>query len=157
MSDTTEVFSTAGITLLVAVVVFGVFVGLYWGVRGFLPGSRVYEQDLPGPNDLDKNNAVFRMFYVNWCPHCRDAKPKWDSLGQLFKNQVYTYGGKTVTLEKVNCELEKGKCARYKVNAYPTFKVETDQKVYEYVGPADPTVWRTFLGSALGREQIVAS
>ena len=24
---------------------------------------------------FEDNNNIFRMFYVDWCPHCQDAKP----------------------------------------------------------------------------------
>lgn len=145
--------TTFGLTF----VLFAVFVGLYWAVRGFLPGSRLYEQELPGPNDLDAKTTRFRMFYTNWCPHCKAAKPVWDSFHQLMENQQFTYGGKTVELLKVNCEVDKGQCSRYGVDAYPTFKLETNSKVYEYVGPANVETWRTFLKTALGTEQRTAS
>lgn len=148
-----EAWSAVATTLGVSIVLMGVFVGLYWALRGFMPGSRLYEQELPGPNDLDAKTTKFRMFYTNWCPHCKNAKPKWASLGQAMKNNPMTYGGKTVVLEAVNCELDKGKCARYGVDAYPTFKLETNSKLYEYIGPPEVNTWQTFFKSALGPAQ----
>lgn len=148
-----EAWVAVATTLGMSIVLMGVFVGLYWAFRGFLPGSRLYEQELPGPNDLDAKTTKFRMFYTNWCPHCKSAKPKWASLGQAMKTNPMTYGGKTVVLEAVNCELDKGKCARYGADAYPTFKLETNSKLYEYVGPPEVNTWQTFFKSALGPEQ----
>lgn len=147
-----ETMNTAMMTGVVALVVLGAIVIVFWGVRGFLPGSRLMEQPLPAPNDLDANKAVFKMFFTNWCPHCRNAKPKWASFETLLKNNSFTYGGKTITLEKINCEVDKGQCARYRADAYPTYKLITDKKMYEYIGPPDVTAWRTFLKSALGTE-----
>lgn len=152
-----EAWTAVATTLGVTIVLFGVFVALYWAVRGFFPGSRLYEQELPGPNDLDAKTVKFHMFYTNWCPHCKNAKPKWASLEQLMKNQQYTYGGKSVQLNKVNCETDPGQCSRYGADAYPTFKLETNSKLYEYVGPADVQTWRTFLKTALGTETSTAS
>lgn len=147
-----ETLNTVVMTGVVALVVLGTIVIVFWGVRGFMPGSRLMEQPLPAPNDLDDNTAVFKMFYANWCPHCRNAKPKWGSLETLIKNNHFTYGGKTVTLEKINCEVDKGQCSRYRADAYPTYKLITDKKMYEYIGPPDVETWRTFLKSALGTE-----
>ena len=149
----TEDWTSVAVALGVTLVLFVVFVVIYRFVRGFMPGSRVLEQPLPGPSDLDSQTAKFKLFYTNWGPHCTSAKPIWDSFETLIKNQGYTYGGKTVVIEKINCETEKGKCSRYQVDSYPTFKLETNQKLYEYQGPADQSVWRTFLSSALGPEK----
>lgn len=148
-----ETWSAMAVTLGVSVVVFAVFVGLFWAVKGFMPGSRLYEQDLPSPNDLDSQTAVFRMFYVNWCPHCKDAKPVWKRMEQLLENQKVTFGGKTIRMEQVNCELDKGTCSKYRADAYPTFKLETNKKVYEYVGAPDLKLWTTFFTSALGKKE----
>ena len=137
----------------VCIGLFTLFVVVYKAVKGFYPGSRLYEEPLPGPNDLDAQTAKFMMFYTNWCPHCRNAKPHWDSLEKGHKNETITYGGKTVVFEKINCDAATAKCAQYKADSYPTFKLETDSKLYEFVGNPTPALFKTFLNSALGQEK----
>jgi hypothetical protein len=58
-------------------------------------------------------------------------------------------------LEEVNCDGDKGKAALYKITADPTFKVETNMKVFEFSG--NPTVnnFRAFLKEVLGPEKAM--
>ena len=37
---------------------------------------------------METEGGVLRFFYANWCPHCRDAKPEWDSLVKRYKGNV---------------------------------------------------------------------
>ena len=57
-------------------------------------------------------------------------------------------------LEEINAESDKGKSALYKIKAYPTFKLETSEKVYEMKGPPSTASFRAFLISALGEEKV---
>jgi thiol-disulfide isomerase/thioredoxin len=122
----------------------------YWMFRGFPPGSKLVEQALPTPNELDGKSAVFKLFYVDWCPHCTEAKEKLDELEAI--TATHTYGGKKIKFERTNCEVHKDVCQMYKVEAYPTYKLETSSNMYEYLGPASTQAYRTFLGNALGKE-----
>jgi hypothetical protein len=132
------------------VALFTVFVVVYWAFRGFLPGSRVVEQPLVAPNDLDTKTAKFKLFYVNWCPHSKEALEKITEFEGLLSQ--FRYGGKRVVIEKIDCETNKDECALYNVDAYPTYKLETNSKMYEYVGPASVQTYVAFLTSALGKE-----
>ena len=38
--------------------------------------------------NMETEGGVLRFFYANWCPHCRDAKPEWDSLVKRYKGNV---------------------------------------------------------------------
>lgn len=138
-----------GFTLLMCVV----FVMTYWAFRGFLPGSKVVEMPLPAPNELDGNTAKFKLFYVSWCPYSSEAFDKFES----FKDVVsqFTYGGKHVKLELVDCERNKDDCSLYKIEAYPTYKLETSIKMFEYIGPSDIQTYHTFLTSALGTKEPI--
>lgn len=51
------------------------------------------------------------FFYVDWCPHCKTAKPKV----QEFKKT-----NKHVNVKEVNCEEEKELARKFNVSAYPT-------------------------------------
>ena len=135
-----------GFTLLLC----GIFVVVYWMWRGFPPGSRLIELDLPKPNALDGTTAQFKLFYVKWCPYSSDAKEKMKELQNIVKG--YTYGGKRVQIEFTDCEVHKDDCHAYNVEAYPTYKLETSLKMYEYLGPASTRAYRTFLADALGKE-----
>jgi hypothetical protein len=130
------------------------FIISYWAFRGFLPGSKVVEQPLPSPNDIDGSTAIFKLFYVDWCPYSKEAFDKMEEFKKIVDN--YTYGGKHVKIEFMNCETHKDECALYKIEAYPTYKLETTVNMYEYIGPASIPTYRTFLTDALGAEESIA-
>lgn len=142
--------------LLVSFIVVLAFISIYYTITGTPPGARVIEQDVPiSANGLEPHQAKFMFFYTTWCPHCTHAKEPWASFKQMLKNQSYTYGGKEIQFEEINAEADKGRSALYKISSYPTFKVETDSKVYEMVGKPSPQTFRAFLTKALGSEKIV--
>lgn len=149
MDSTIQWGSFFGMTLLISVSAFIIIVGAWKMYRGFYPGSRLYEESLPTPNDLDAKTARFIMFYANWCPHSRDVKPKWDSLKKVIDDTKEKFGNRSVSIERVDCEAHQAKCSRYRVDSYPTYKLETNEKVYEYQGAPNVTLWKTFLKAAL--------
>ena len=58
------------------------------------------------------NKSTLRMFYVNWCPHCKDAKPEFKSCQNP-----------DVIFEAVDCEAEENKnlVTEFKPEGYPTY------------------------------------
>lgn len=144
------------IELLISLVIVGVFIGVYYAVTGIPPGARIIQQTPPlASNGVDDNQAKFLFFYTTWCPHCKKAQQPVASLKEVIKNRHLTYGGKEIVFEDVNAEADKGKAALYKVNAYPTFKLETSDKVYEMIGPPSVSSFQAFFTSALGQEKSI--
>ena len=139
--------------LIVSLIVVLSVIGIYYAVTGKPPGARLIEQDLPVDSRLDEGNANFMFFYATWCPHCRNAKDPWHSFQQLVKNQGLQYGGNRITFEEINAEVDKGKTALYNIQAYPTFKLQTKDKLFEMVGAPTVTNFREFLKKALGSEK----
>ena len=150
-----ELLSTIGIPLLVAVVVVVGFIGVYYLSTGIMPGAKSIVTDPPLENGMDENSSKFMFFYTPWCPSCKKAQQPWASMKELVSNSKYKYGGKSVAFEEVNCDADKGKAALYKINAYPTFKVETNMKVYEMSGQPTVDNFRKFLKQVLGPEKAM--
>lgn len=137
----------------VTVVALCIFVGIYWIFRGFPPASRMVVeevQEIGIPND----KATLLFFYTKWCPYSKEAMPAIHSLETIIKER--TYGGKTVTVEHINCESDT-KCSEHKVDSYPSYKLKTSSKTFEYLGPPKTTVLREFLVDALGPELEVST
>lgn len=138
--------------IMVLVVVVAIIVG-YRFSTGIWPGSRVIVQQPPeAAPKVSDTNAKFMFFYTEWCPYSDDAKEPWKSFKQMLKNAPKTYGGKTITLEEIDAEAEVGKAALYKVVEYPTFKLQTSDKIYQMSGKPTVGAFRAFLISALGKE-----
>jgi thiol-disulfide isomerase/thioredoxin len=139
--------------IIISLIVVVSFIGIYYAITGTPPGARLIEQEPPIDSRLDDTQATLMFFYTSWCPHCKTAQEPWKSLKQVIKNDNLTYGGKTISFEDINAETNKGKAALYKINAYPTFKVITDKKVYEMLGKPTVPNLREFLKKALGDEK----
>jgi thiol-disulfide isomerase/thioredoxin len=139
---------------LIGIVLAACIVGIYYAVRGFVPGVPTY-QGIPSnvSSGLDDNQATFMFFYTTWCPWCKKAQPIWSSFKESLKTNPKTYGGYTVNFEDINAENDKGKSALYQVDAYPTYKLQTKDKIYEYKGAPSVDAFRTFLASSLGKEE----
>lgn len=79
------------------------------------------------------------FFYTDWCPHCKTAKPVWESLKTTYETQKI--GNKTIVFTEVNCTEDKPEVEalmdKFKVEGYPTFKLISQDKVYDF--DAKPT------------------
>jgi thiol-disulfide isomerase/thioredoxin len=83
--------------------------------------------------------AELILFSVDWCPHCKTAKPVWEELQADYKNK--TINGYQVVFTDINCtnetpEIEK-LMNKYKIEGYPTIKLLKDGQVIEF--DAKPT------------------
>ena len=139
--------------LVVSLIVVLLSIWGYYTITGTPPGARVVEQVPPVDSGLSDDHANFMFFYATWCPACRKAKDPWHSFKQLVKNQGLTYGGKQITFEEINAEVDKGKSALYNISYYPTIKLQTSDKLYEMIGPPSIDNFKTFLKKALGNEK----
>ena len=141
---------TFGITLALVVAA----IVTYYFAWGIMPGASVLSVTEPPMtnNGLDENQAKFMFFYTTWCPWSKKAQQPWASLKEIHKNTPKKYGTTTVLFEEVNAENESGKSALYGIKAYPTFKLETKDKVYEMLGKPSVAAFRAFLITVLGKE-----
>jgi thiol-disulfide isomerase/thioredoxin len=140
--------------LVVSIVVISIAIAIFYAIRGFLPASRMIEQLPPlTSNGLDGTQAKFMFFYTTWCGWSKKAQPIWASFKQTLKNTPVKYGGKQVVFEEINADADKGKTALYKVEGYPTFKVETSDRVYEFVGSPSVQAFDSFLQTAIGAKE----
>ncbi len=82
------------------------------------------------------------MYGVDWCPHCVEAKPKFESLGPKV-----TIGGKEVICEVINPEQNPEAVADKKIAGYPTFHLYDAEGnlVQEYNGPREKSGFLEFL------------
>jgi len=145
--------SSALIAAIVATLVVVIVIVGFHSYSGIWPGAKII-QERPSPdNVIQPGKAKFMFFFASWCPYCKDAEPAIKSLKQLIENKNYTYGRYSVSFEDINAYADKGKAALYKIKAYPTFKVETNEALYEMTGKPTVSNFRAFLVSALGAEK----
>jgi thiol-disulfide isomerase/thioredoxin len=102
-------------------------------------------------NSDASKQAELILFSVDWCPHCKTAKPIWEELKTEYDNK--TINGYTVLFTDINCtnetpEIEK-MIATYKIEGYPTIKLLKDGKVIEYDAKPSKSTLTEFLNSVL--------
>ena len=144
-------------TLLVVLGFITVTVFLYKWRTGIYPASKLIVTEPPVTvSGLEPQQAKFMFFFSTWCPHCKHADAPWNSFKQQLKTHPATYGGYTVMFEDINAETHMGKASLYKIDAYPTFKVETTKRVVEMKGVPDSLTFDAFLVAALGPKKLIS-
>ena len=73
-----------------------------------------------GFDNSNDEPVVVYFFYVDWCPHCTNAKPEVAAFEKDLATQNNLMNGVPVEVKQVNCEEEKELAAEHGVKAYPT-------------------------------------
>jgi thiol-disulfide isomerase/thioredoxin len=84
--------------------------------------------------DKREKTAELMFFYVDWCPHCKTAKPVWESLKSTYETAKIK--DRRIIFTEVNCTNETKEIEalmdKYKIEGYPTFKLIKDNQVYDF-------------------------
>ena len=109
-------------------------------VQGFAPGQGQGSKD-----------AELMLFYVDWCPHCKTAKPVWDELKSEYENKKIN--GYTILFTEINCTNETPEIEslinKFKIEGYPTIKLLKDGNIIEYDAKPNKSTLIEFLNTAL--------
>jgi thiol-disulfide isomerase/thioredoxin len=147
-------FGTSTIVYLLAAVLFVVIsVSSYYYYfkpkylkESFTPNS----EQRPNSGD-ETNTAELMLFYVDWCPHCKTAKPDWEEVKNEFQNK--TINGYRVLFTEINCTTESEEVEKlmnkYKVEGFPTIKLLKDGQVIEYDAKPSKDTLIQFLNTVL--------
>jgi thiol-disulfide isomerase/thioredoxin len=105
-----------------------------------------------GTNDPNSNKtAEMMLFYVDWCPHCKTAKPEWENLKSEYEGKQIN--GYTVVFTEYNCTAETAEndalMNKYKIEGYPTIKLLKDGQVIEYDAKPTKSTMEQFLHTVL--------
>jgi len=104
------------------------------------------------PKDANSNKtATLMLFYVDWCPHCKTAKPEWDSLKAEYDGK--TINGYNLSLIEYNCTNESEEVSqlmdKYSIEGYPTIKLVKDNQIIEYDAKPTKSTMEQFLHTVL--------
>lgn len=117
------------------------------GLNKFFSGAH---GTTPAPDGIGANDdkvAQLFLFKVEWCPHCKTAKPIFDEVEkELNGRQVNGY---TVTFKTVDCEAEPDLADKFKIEGYPTIKLVKDGQVIEYDAKPEKDKIMEFLNTVL--------
>lgn len=127
--------------IVIAIVVLAAISGIIYYIvsSNMLPGVNKFfqqaqgksvtadGQDTVGPGD---KSAQLYLFKVDWCPHCKTAKPVFDEVEKELNGRPIN--GYVVTFKTVDCEAEPDMADKFKVEGYPTIKLVKNGEVIEY-------------------------
>lgn len=118
------------ITIVIASLFIAIAIWMYY--KYVLPRlNAVYVPNKEFVKKHESDTADMYLFYTNWCPHCKTAKPVWDD----FKEYIETKGhssGVNVNFIEVDCEQDRETAEKFNVSGYPTIKLLYNGSVIEY-------------------------
>ena len=135
--------------VMFAIIIIFILVAIYIGISKFKPK---FNHNLENANDSSNHSqAELMMFSVDWCPHCKKAKPIWEELKTEYENK--TVNGYTIIFTDIDCtnespEIEK-LIVKYKIKEYPTIKLLKNGQVIEYDAKPSKATLEEFLNTVL--------
>ena len=104
-----------------------------------------------GEGEGSNKSAELILFAVDWCPHCKTAKPEWENLkASLDGKQVNGY---TVVFTEHNCTKESEEINqlvnKYKIEGYPTIKLIKDGQIIDFDAKPTESTLNEFLNTVL--------
>ena len=92
--------------------------------------------DIANANRRDKTADVY-FFSVDWCPHCKTAKPEWNKFVQNYDGKEVN--GFIIKCNTVNATNDENSdistlLQKFGVEHYPTLKMVVDGKIIEFKG-----------------------
>ena len=95
--------------------------------------------------------AELLFFYADWCPHCKTAKPNWESIKTQYQNK--TINGYHVIFTEVNCTTETADTEqmmnKYNIEGFPTIKLLKDGQIIEFDAKPTRETLNEFLNTVL--------
>ena len=78
------------------------------------------------------------LYYVPWCPHCKNMMPEWNKLEQ-------SMNGSQTNVNKVNCEENPEEAKKNNVDGFPTIILFKDGKSIPYEGDRSAEAIKDFV------------
>ena len=102
-------------------------------------------------NQSGDKTAELMLFHVDWCPHCKTAKPEWDQVKAEYENK--SINGYKVMFNEINCTDETSDKVKmietYKIEGYPTIKLVKDNQVIDFDAKPTKDTLTKFLNTVL--------
>jgi len=144
--------------LIIIVIIFFVILATYYYYYYVSPKLKTsYHSNAEGNTGAASNSngpskqAELILFYADWCPHCKTAKPIWNELKTQYQNK--TINGYQVLFTEVNCTTESAETEqmmnKYNIEGFPTIKLLKDGQVIEYDAKPTRETLNEFLNTVL--------
>lgn len=140
-----------GIYILIAIILSGISYFVYIQYWDKLKSK--FKHPNAEYNKSQEQDIELLLFETSWCPHCKDAKSNWNVLKEKYHNQTFS-NGKKLTFIEHDCEENEDICEQYKIEGYPTIKMNTKDEIIEFDG--EPTIegLTEFIKNVVGTDKI---
>jgi thiol-disulfide isomerase/thioredoxin len=151
MAQNSFVFLKSNWMMIVAIILLGVLG--YYMYNNFFTNSTLYSANRENLENNENSNktANLMLFYVDWCPHCKTAKPEWENLKSQYEGK--NINGYTVVFTEYNCTTESAETEelmnKYNIEGYPTVKLLKDNQIIEYDAKPTKSTMEQFLHTVL--------
>ena len=129
------IFITVGIVFAIKIINPKYIDKSYANNREFEHPGQEDPNDPTDPNDPKNTNATLSFFYADWCPLSTAAKQVFLDLKTELTNK--SYQGVSIIFREIDCESNSNSnlcdTEKYNITAYPTIKLDYNNRVYEYI------------------------
>lgn len=81
----------------------------------------------------DNNNKIYiYFFYTTWCPYCKKARPEWDEFVKNIEKDKLINNNYDINFIEVDAEKDTSLANQFKIDSYPTIKLERNGQIYNY-------------------------
>lgn len=139
-SKLTSWFSFRNIAIILVVIILVIIsYSIYKSQTAKSSFSNYRSNTTEGTGESNGKEAELMLFYVDWCPHCKTAKPEWEQVKTQYEGK--TINGYRIIFTEINCTNETPDVEKminqYKIEGYPTIKLLKDGQIIEF--DAKPT------------------
>jgi thiol-disulfide isomerase/thioredoxin len=139
--------------IIIGVVVFlgvvGIGIYLYTTTKP-VTAFHANRENVPKGDNAVKT-ATVKLFYVDWCPHCKTAKPVWNDTKTEYEGTVIN--GYKLSFLEYNCTKETPETQalmdKYKIEGFPSIILIKDNQVIDYDAKPSKATMVQFLNTVL--------
>jgi thiol-disulfide isomerase/thioredoxin len=117
------------------------------------PSYKANREQVPvgSADNSNGKEAEIMLFYTDWCPHCKTAKPEWEQVKAEYNGkQIHGY---TIIFTEVNCTNDSPDVEKmmntYKIEGYPTIKLLKDNQIIDYDAKPSKATLTQFLNTVV--------
>jgi thiol-disulfide isomerase/thioredoxin len=138
------------ILLIILFIIICLLVG-YYSYKNYTTSKTNFQANRENSPGNGERMATLMLFYVDWCPHCKTAKPEWESLKEQYEGKEIN--GYKLSFIEHNCTNESEEVTslmdKYNIEGYPTIKLLKDNQIIEYDAKPTKSTMDQFLHTVL--------
>lgn len=91
------------------------------------------------------------MYYTEWCPHCKTAKPEWAKLTDEYHGK--NVGGTQIIITKIDCDENPDAAKKEGVDGFPTFKFKLNGNDIAYNSERKYDAFKQFIDNIVYQDR----